>query len=95
LEELRQILTDSYTMEECGLSPEIEYLTETADVGSWLDGHVNNFANITGAHLYMFELKSVDGEMKCVLSCKQYAACSDRKIKVVGPVLKVSFVRGA
>ena len=69
--------------------PEVFDLKDTADVKSWLAPFTNSVSNITGSHQYVFERKVVNGAVKAVLSCKQYAACSDDKLVNVGPMLKV------
>jgi hypothetical protein len=69
--------------------PEVFDLKDTADVKAWLAPFTQSVSNITSSHQYVFERKVVGGEVKAVMSCKQFAACSDDKLVTVGPLLKV------
>ena len=68
---------------------QVEVLEDTADVQSWLKPVAAHVNNITGAQQYLFEGKWIDGQWKAIMSCKQFAACGDDKLHVVGPLLKV------
>jgi hypothetical protein len=74
--------------------PDLFDLEDTADVKSWLADFTASVNNITGSHQYVFERKVVAGEVKAVMSCKQFAACNDDKgLFTVGPLLKVRVTR--
>jgi len=67
---------------------EVIFLEDTADVKAWLKPFAVTASNITGSHQYAIERRTVAGVVKAVISCKQFAACSDDRLVTVGSLLR-------
>lgn len=87
LDELKRVVASSWQSNDHG-NPEVHDLRMAADVKGWLDGALDDrLRHFTAAHQFLFELKEYHGELRAVMSTKQFAN-NDEWI-TVGPVLKV------
>jgi hypothetical protein len=65
-----------------------------ADVKGWLKDHLDpRLHNHTKGHQYVFESKVYNGEEQVVLTVKNFSVSKPENWAVVGPLLRVRFVR--